>query len=195
MTYTTRGTVSDGSRSANTEYWRFLSEYFGGLEVNWSNSEANINGVTKLQSFDFFAYAGYPSEPIPDLRFRPRLGFFYNDYNLKRAQPGDVEPHALGVRFDVEAEFDLVHATGFLVSVFASGRVGYGWGSADVVGAGKESSTVLGLGWQAGLRMHVEGLYAAVSWIQRVDEYRASGRYSRAEFDFQGITLSFGFRF
>ena len=78
LDYKTRGTVLDKDTSADNSWYRLQSEYFGGTEFNWSSSDKELGVNTSAQSYDFFWYGGYPNEVHPNLRFRPRVGFFWN---------------------------------------------------------------------------------------------------------------------
>ena len=183
---------------AGMNYWRFLAEYFGGIEINVGKTDQFGDGSGRsAEVFDLFLYAGYPNQPAPSVRFRPRFGFFYNEQNLKGLSPGNggVEPYSWGLRLEVEGEVDIIKKKDFMLSVFASGRFGYGWGRSQVFGFGSESSYNLSWGFQVGIRLNINRFYVAVSWISREDSYKASVLYNRATYALEGVTFSFGIRF
>ena len=184
---------------AGMDYWRFMAEYFGGAELSYGKSNQFGDGSGRsAESFDLFLYAGYPNQPSPSIRFRPRFGFFYNEQNLKGlslANGGGVEPYSWGMRLEVEGEVDIIKKKEFMFSIFASGRFGYGWGRSQVFGFGSESSTNTSWGWQIGIRLNINRFYVAVSYISREDSYKASVLYSRATYAIEGVTFSFGVRF
>ena len=183
---------------AGMDYWRFMAEYFGGVEFSYGKSNQFGDGSGRsVESIDLFLYGGYPTQPSPSVRFRPRFGFFYNEQNLKglSLRNGGVEPYSWGLRLEVEGEVDIVKTNEFMLSIFASGRFGYGWGRSQVFGFGSESSTNVSWGYQVGVRFNINRFYVAVSWIAREDGYRASFLYNRATYAVEGVTFSFGTRF
>ncbi|MHC4957931.1 MAG: hypothetical protein ACYTGN_06105 [Planctomycetota bacterium] len=196
LSYKTQGTALDKDTSADNSWYRLQSEYFGGVEFVWSSSDKELTPVgTSAQSYDLFWYGGYPNQVHPNLRFRPRVGFFWNYWNIKDATLGDVEPWSLGFRVDVEAEWEWIKTPDFHMSVFASGRIGFGWGDAQV-GNGRHSAQYLGWGYEAGLRITAGNFYAAVSWLDRADQYDSgSAAYSDADFRTEGVIFGIGGRF
>lgn len=193
FSYTTKGTASDVSARADMRLYRLLMESYGGAELSWLSTDADLNGNTKAEAFDWFAYAGYSNYPNKRLRFMPRLGMFFNRYNLKNARAADVEPWSWGFRSEVEGEFAVVQTDKVAVTLFANGRVGWGWGDAKVSGI-EESTDYFGYGWEGGLRLNASHFYFALSWVDREDEYRGSFRFYEATYGSQGATFAFGLR-
>lgn len=195
MTLRTSGTALNRNETVDASMFRLAAAAGrqAGLELSWWDSDAFTGGL-KYEVFDMFGHGQVPMWPNRRLRFLGRGGLYYNNTNAKNAGPTDVEGWSWGFRLDVEGEVDVIKGPVTVVSVFANGRFGFGWGDAKTGGL-SESITASDWGWEAGARLHWGQFFLAVSWIERTTEWEGSFRFDEARYGMAGAQLTFGLRF
>ena len=127
------------------------------------------------------------------LRFATRPGGYWEKLNLKGARNGDLEGWTLGLRIEVEGEVDVIKARRFNLSLFASGRLGGGWGSYKLTGTGSERGTSWGYGWEAGARVQAYRFFGSLSWMDRTTMLDPNNSGS-ADYGFEGGVIAVGLR-
>ena len=193
MTYQTSGTANPRDDTARANIYRFSYRGRGGLDVDLFDTVESFQDGTSARGIDAFSYMNLPLWPNNRLRLMSRPGGFFYAMNLKGTRPGDVEPWSLGLRYELEAEVDVIKTQAFLLSLFAAGNIGWGWGNAKTQGT-KVNITMFPFGWEAGLRAHLHRWYFALTWIDQTTEIEDFGLFNRAEYRYQGGTLMLGFR-
>ncbi|MHC4938699.1 MAG: hypothetical protein ACYTHK_06995 [Planctomycetota bacterium] len=160
---------------------------------DYTDTSDDLSGGTSAYTFDGFFFHNRPLWPNRRLRFQSRPGVFYDRLNMRNAQAGDTKPWAFGFRFELEGEVDVVKLRTFNLSVFANGRVGYGWGRTTVDDV-RVDSTSWGWGWEAGVRAQYARIVGSVSYLDRQTELSGDSRINGVEYGHSGPVLMFGMR-
>lgn len=177
-------------RTERAEAWLYRFGVIGpsGLLVDLVSGDDFGNGV-QAESIDIFVFGSLPLWPNRRTRLMQRPGAYYGNLNLKGADAASSEPWSVGLRYDLEAEIDLVKRPRFVVSLFGSGRIGYGWGESRL-----ESINALGWGYEAGVRAQMGRFFGSLGWIDYRTEYEGDRRSSSQEYRFEGLSLVLGLR-
>jgi len=191
--YRTAGTVNPRDENVNARLFRFSYQGWGGMTVDLLDTDNDMEDGTSAEGIDAFAFSNLPLWPNWRWRFFSRPGVFFNKINLKNARNGDVEPWSWGFRWELETEVDIIKNKHVIVSAFGLGRVGWGWGEAKTLGF-TEGINSFPYGWEAGLRVHWNRLFAALSYVDRIQEIRNSGLFQDADYGFEGVNFSLGIR-
>ena len=192
--YTTRGVPNPRDEAPDARLYRFVSQSWGGVDLTWMDSSSDMENNTRVQAFDFYSYANFMT-PVQDfLRVYSRPGFYYNNINLKDARVGDVEPWTAGARVEGELEADLYKGKWAILSGYGSARFGGGWGSASVVGFGRDATWAWDWGYELGLRLQGGRVMFALSWLDRTNDFNGIDGYDNATYRFRGGNLSVGVR-
>jgi hypothetical protein len=164
-----------------------------GVMIDFMASSDDMTFGTFSQSLDVFAFANWVVRPTSRFRFQSRPGFYWLNSEQGAEIRGDINGWTVGFRFDGEAEYDLVKARRFHLSLFGSGRIGGGGGFYTAIDAPKGRGVSWGYGWEAGLRAQVNRFYGSLSWMERVTTLEPHTPGS-AEYGFQGASLTLGIR-
>jgi len=191
--YRTTGTGADKDTRADAEWYRLVFASWGGLEFNWSETADTLDAGAKLQSLDVFTFAQIPYVIDQKSRGNAKVGAFYNEWNVSGGSPTDVDPYTVGPRADFEYEYDAVRTDNLAFTLFGSGRADYGWGRAST-GVGSESTTAFGWGYELGLRLHGGSIFGQISWVDRTQNVKGGNNFSKADYGFEGVGVSFGAR-
>ena len=145
LSYKTSGTGAP-NRKEKVDANLYRAGYVGpaGFTIDWMRTTEDMTGGTSADAFDIFGFAARPLWPNRRLRFLTRPGGYWEKINLKGARNGDLEGWTLGFRFDVEGELDVIKRRRFNLSLFASGRIGGGWGNYKQTGIGSGRGTSWG---------------------------------------------------
>jgi hypothetical protein len=192
LSYGTKGTAASRDDRTDARLHRFGFLDCGGIMLDFVESDG-LSGGTEAEAFDIFTFGNLPLWPNKRLRFMSRPGAYFNKINLVGTRMGDVEPWSWGLRYELEAEVDLVKKPKFIVSLYASGRIRYGWGRAKITGV-TEDINALGWGYEAGAPAHLHNWMVALSWIDRTMDVDSSFSARGAEYRFEGASLTIGTR-
>ncbi|MHC4933607.1 MAG: hypothetical protein ACYTGV_15615, partial [Planctomycetota bacterium] len=192
FSYKTSGSTANRNERVDAQLYRFGYLGRSGLMIDWLKSE-EMTGGTTAEAFDAFGFGNFPLWPNNRLRFMSRPGLYYNNINLKSTLPNDVEPWSWGLRYELETEVDVIKQPKFILSLFGSGRIGFGWGDAKMGGV-KQGINATDWGYEAGVRAHWSRGYLALSWIDRTMEVDGGFGFSTAEYRYEGLNLSLGLR-
>ncbi|MHC4407529.1 MAG: hypothetical protein ACYS0E_07155 [Planctomycetota bacterium] len=163
------------------------------LVFDYTDTTQDMSGGTSAETFDLFFFHNRPLWPNRRVRFQSRPGVYYDRLNMRGAQSGDTKPWTFGFRFELEGEVDVIKLRTFNLSLFASGRVGGGWGRTTVDNV-RLRSTSWGWGWEAGLRAQYARIVGSLSWIDRQTELSGDRSIDGAEYGTSGPVLMFGMR-
>jgi hypothetical protein len=193
FSYTTQGTSANRRETVQAPLYRFTARGRGSLDIEYMGRTDSMTAGTQAEAFQIFGFTDLPLWPNKRLRFQSRPGAFFQKVNLIKAQTGDVEPWLWGFRYELEGEVDLIKQPRFIVSLYASGRIGYGWGEAKVSGVG-ENARGWDWGWEAGVRAQLSRFFVSLGWLDRNLNVDGSYRFSSAEYRYQGAALMLGAR-
>jgi len=163
------------------------------LLVDWTQTTQDMSGGTSAETFDMFFFGNRPLWPNRRLRFEARPGVYYDRMNMRGARPTDAKPWSMGFRFELEGEVDVIKRPRFNLSVYGSGRVGYGWGR-TTMGDTRVDSASFGTGWEAGVRVQYAHVVGSLAWTDRETELQGDRLVDGTEYGFEGPVLTFGMR-
>ena len=163
------------------------------LLFDWTDTTGDMAGGTSAETYDLFFFHNRPLWPNRRLRFESRPGVFYDRLNMRGAGPADAKPWAIGFRFELGAEVDVVKLRTFNLSVFGSGRYSYGWGRTTIADT-RVDSTSSGWGWAAGVRAQYARIVADLAWIDRETGLGGDRLVDAVEYGVEGAVLTIGMR-
>jgi hypothetical protein len=163
------------------------------LLFDWTDTTEDLSGGTSAETYDLFFFHNRPLWPNRRLRFESRPGVYYDRMNMRGARATDRKPWSIGFRFELEGEVDVVKLRTFNLSVYGSGRAGYGWGRTTTSGTRVDSSS-LSLGWEAGIRVQYARIVGSLAWTDREIELQGDRLVDGTEYGFRGPVLTFGMR-